>query len=280
MGNPSNKINFNDKPNEIEIETLLSQALPKPSFHFYKKMETALWNKTASQIRGTHLGISTLFKKWMLGFGIFTLFLFIFGISFFPSIRAIAHQIAYSFFSSPSNRIDVQVTLSANEDLFHFSDQANFTQTIVDVEEKAGYVLKVLDHRLESVIFIGARFEPYNNSVTIMYQGTDFKLFLTQRLIENVKDIFSIGSNAQIQLVNIGDLQGEFVIGGWKAISTQTASKKGTPLSQTNINAVWDSNLPQYTLRWQENGFTYELRALGEGSPTQSDLIAYAIGIK
>ena len=51
-------------------------------------------------------------------------------------------------------------------------------------------------------------------------------------------------------------------------------------ISQTNISAVWDAQLPQYTLRWQENGFIYELRTLREGSPSQSDLIAYAIGLK
>ena len=35
------------------------------------------------------------------------------------------------------------------------------------------------------------------------------------------EDVFSIGANAMVKLVNIGDIQGEFVVGGWKAVSTQ-----------------------------------------------------------
>ncbi len=280
MENPSKNNIVSGKLHENEIETLLSQVLPKPSSHFYQKMDTAPWKNSIFQKRKTHFFYSKPIRNWKVGFTIIFLFLFMFGISFIPSVQAIAHQIFYSFFSSPSNQIEVQVTSSTPQDMFHFSDPDNFSQTIADAQQRAGYLVKDLYQQPESLKLIGALYEPNFHSVTILYQGKDYKLFLTQRPIRNGKDIFIIGSDVQIQLVYIGDHQAEFVVGGWKAISTQTISDAVTPESQTNITAIWDTQLPQYTLRWQENGFAYELRALGEGSPSQSDLIAYAIGIK
>jgi len=280
MGNPINKINNSGNLQDSDIEDLLRQALPKPSAYFYERIETAPWNKAGSQKSGAHFITSITIRKWILGLAVITLFFFIFGISFFPSVQAIAHQIAYTFFSSSSNQLEIQVTSTSPEDLSHFSDPINFTQTIRDCQEKAGFAIKEIYQLPENLEMIGARFDPDYNSVTILYQGIDYKLFLTQRPLGNGKDIFVIGSNAQIQLVNIGDQQGEFVIGGWKAVSTQTISDTGTPKTQTNISAVWDAQLPQFVLRWQENGFVYELRTLGKGSPSKSDLITYAIGLK
>jgi len=280
MGNPSKNNNVSGNLNEIEIETVLRQVLPKPSSHFYQRMDAAPWKTRNFQKHKTHFVVSKPNRNFKVGFTFISLFLLMVGISFIPSVRVIAHQIFYSFFSSPSNQIEVQVTSSAPQDLFRFSDPDNFTQTIEDAQQKAGYSVKNLNQLPESLKLIGAHYEPNFHSITILYQGQDYKLFLTQRPIGDGKDIFSIGSDVQIQLVNIGGYQGEFVIGGWKAISTQTISDAITPESQINISAIWDTQLPQYTLRWQENGFAYELRALGEGSPSQSDLIAYAIGLK
>jgi hypothetical protein len=92
--------------------------------------------------------------------------------------------------------------------------------------------------------------------------------------------VFSIGESALIKLVNIGDFQGEYVDGGWKVISTQPASENQTPTSSVNINAIWDNELPQSTLRWQLNGIVYELRSVGDGRPPQSELIIMANELK
>ena len=78
----------------------------------------------------------------------------------------------------------------------------------------------------------------------------------------------------------IGNYHGEFVFGGWKAISTQSPSDTSTPESQTAISAIWDNTLPQNTLRWQAQGHVYEVRTIGEGSPSQLELIALANELK
>jgi hypothetical protein len=267
-------------PDDTEIEALLRSFLPQPSSRFYSRMEKAPWMKTNSVKRARLLNTNTPVRSWLLGMAVFLIFLVLIGISLFPSVRAVARQIIYSFISSPSNQIEIQVTLANPGDLFHFSDPANFPLTIQEVQEHASFAVKEIKRLPEDLKLVGARFDPDYNTVTILYQGDGYKLFLTQRPSDNGEDVFSIGATAQVNQVQIGNYQGEFVAGGWKAISTQTISKTITPGIEESINAVWDSNLPQYTLRWHAEGFMYELRTIGEGSPSQSELIALANELK
>jgi hypothetical protein len=195
-------------------------------------------------------------------------------------LRVIARQIIFSFISGPSDQVNIQVTLSNPEDLFNFAAPENFPLSLDEVRQQAGFFVKEITSSKAELELVGARFDPSYNAAIILYQGTNYKLFLSQRPIGNSVDVFSIGSSAQVNLVNIGDIKGEFVIGGWKAISTQPAHDTSTSGNQTSINAIWDNNLPQSTLRWQTNGYIYELRAVGEGSPSESVLITIANELK
>ena len=267
-------------PEEFEIEEMMSHIRPQPTSRFDKKMRSAPW------VRPIPSKVSHTLANWKparrLAWGLIALLLMIalFGIAFSPSIRAIARQFFYSFIPAPSNQIEVQVTPASPGDLFHFSDPANFTLSVKEVQQQAGFGVKEISLLPEGLIFTGSRFDPSYNAVTLLYQGNDYKLFLTQRPRGNSQDVFSIGASANVKLVKIGDIQGEFVAGGWKAVSTQPASENQTPSSMININAIWDSDLPQGTLRWQSGDIVYELRSVGEGSPSQSALINLANELK
>jgi hypothetical protein len=279
----NDQINKNQNPNtpdNSQIEELLSKFTPHPSACFYTKMEKAPWLKSIHNERIRFFNSNSLVRTLLLGMTIIILIFVLIGISFFPSVRVVARQIIYSFISAPSNQIEIQVTLSNPGDLFHFSDPSNFPLTIQEVQGQSGYSVKELSRLPKDLQLVGSRFDTSYNAVTILYKGNDYKLFLTQRPVGNGEDVFSIGSNAQVNLVKIGDQHGEFVVGGWKAISTQTIPNTRSPGSQTSINAVWDNNLPQYTLRWQIDGYNYELRTIGEGSPSQSELISLANELK
>jgi hypothetical protein len=243
-------------------------------------MENAPWIIGTSLKKENFLNTSVLIRKPMLSISILLLFILLIGISFIPSVQAVARQIIYSFIPAPSDQIEVQVILSNPGDLFHYADPGNFNFSIQEIREQAGFVVKEISQIPEDLVLVGSRFDPSYNAVIILYQGDNYKLFLTQRPTEKGNDIFSVGSTAQVDQVMIGDRQGEFVRGGWKAISTQTISATESPGSQTRINAIWDSSLPQYTLRWQDEGFVYELRTIGVGSPSQSVLISLANELK
>jgi hypothetical protein len=269
-----------DVPDDLQIIEMLGRFSPTPSVRFYKKMEKAPWMNTGSTEKGRSFPLATFPRRLWWGLAAVIIFFAFIGLSFFPPVRAVARQIIFSFISEQSDQIDIQTTLSPPGDLFHFSDPSNFPLSIKEVQQEARFNVKEIFQPPEGLKIVGSRFDSSYKAVTTLYQGKDYKLFLTQRPIGRGEDVFSIGSTAQVYLVKIGDQNGEFVKGGWKAISTQAISITVSPDYQTNINAVWDNDLPQFTLRWQAEDFIYEIRSIGEGSLSQSELIMLANGLK
>jgi hypothetical protein len=280
MNEQSSMKTNSDTPDDLQIIEMLGKFSPIPSARFDNKMEKAPWMKTGSKERGRLFSPHTVARRLWLGSTVVILILAIIGLSFSPPVRAVARQIIYSFISEPSDQINIQTTVSLPEDLFHFSDSSNFLLSLKEVQGQAGFNVKELFQPPEGLNIVGSRFDSSYSAVTTLYQGKDFKLFLSQRPVGGGEDVFSIGSTAQVDLVNVGGQNGEFVKGGWKAISTQAISITVNPDNQTSITAVWDNDLPQFTLRWQEGEFIYEIRTIGEGSPSQSELIALANRLK
>jgi len=271
---------FHQAPEELEIEEMLSHIRPQPTSRFYKKMRSTPWERP--NMVKTSSALAYLKSADRLVWGLLALILIVgvVGLTFIPSVRAIARQFFYSFIHSPSNQIQVQVTPAAPGDLYNFSDPSNFTLSVPLAQQQAGFGVKEISVLPEGLTFIGCRFDSTYNAVTLQYQGNDYKLFLTQRPRGNGQDVFSIGASANVESVKIGEIQGEFVVGGWKVISQQPDSSNQTPTSVININAIWDNDLPQSTLRWQTSDIVYELRSVGEGNPSLSDLINLANGLK
>ncbi len=268
------------RPDEPEIEGLLSRFKPQPSQRFYRKMKEAPWH---NPLPGRDSPFSA--KRWRVQrlvwrLAVFVVLLLAGSAVFIPQVRAIARQIIFSFIAAPSNQIKVQVTPSSPGDLFDYSDPASYPLSLDEAQVQAGFQLKQISPLPPELKLLGARYEASYNAVIVLYQGDNFLIFLTQRPLGNSQDVFSVGKGAAIEMVKIGELPGEYVRGGWKAFTTQPTAKNPTPESPVNITAVWDNSLPQSTLRWQANNMAYELRSLGEGSPSQSELILWANELK
>jgi hypothetical protein len=275
-----NKSTRQDIPSENEIEKLLGSFKPYPSARFEKRMENAPWQPVNTS-RISSIKYSNKYLPHLISaVSIFLVILLLGTALLFPQVRAIAKQIIYSFISAPSNEIEVQVTPSNPGDLFNYSDPSNFPLNVPAAQQQAGFEIEQISPMPGNLSLRGARFEPDYQSVILLYQGDKYVLFLTQRPLGNGQDVFSIGEDATVVLVNIGNLQGEYVEGGWKALSTQPTSDHQTTQKQINITAVWDNSLPQSTLRWKAEGMTYELRAVGEDRPPQSELIKWANELK
>ena len=264
-------------PDESQIEAMLSEIKPLPSTRLGSMLRGAPWQKTIhARKQGTWKPTHRL--AWGLaGFVVVALFL---SVLFIPSVRGIARQIIYNYLIAPSNQLEVQVTLASPADLYNFSDPANFPLSVQEVQQEAGFSLKQLTNLPEGLSFIGSRFDQKYYSVTMLYEGLDYQLFLTQRPQGNGSDVFGIGSDAKVKLVKVGESQAEFVTGGWAAVSTQPVAPQTTPGSTVSIQAIWDNSLPQATLRWQAGGYICELRSLGEGGLSESELIILANGLK
>ena len=269
-----------ETPENDQIIDMLGKFSPIPSARFNKKLEQAPWIKTTSKEKKQILFFLKPSRRWLFSLAFLIVLIAFIGLSFYPPVQAVARQIIYSFMAESSDQIKIQATLPAADDLFHFSDPTNFPLSNQAAHDQAGFKVKEIINLPVGVHQVGSRFESSYGAVVTLYQGSGYDLFLTQRKIGNGEDIFSIGSTARVDHVIIGEHEGEFVMGGWKAISNQTITDTITSDNQTSINAVWDNNLPQYTLRWQADGFIYELRSVGESSPSQSELIVLANGLK
>ena len=263
-------------PDVSQLEAMLSSFSPQPSSRFYNTLITAVWSK-ATDVRGTIRNRTLSRRKLVFGIAGGLILITILAISLIPSIRAVARKLINSFISTPTNQIELQVTLSNPVDLFHYSDPVNYSLSIPEAERRAGFPVKVISELPEDLTLVGSMYESSYGAVIILYQKDDYKLFLTERPVGNGRDVFSIGASAQIDLVMIGDILGEYVVGGWKSISTTQTTVPG---NQTNITAVWETTLPQFTLRWQENGFNYELRMVGEAGLSKTELITLANELK
>ena len=267
-------------PDEKQIEALLRSFKAHPTARFSIRMKQAPWqiNSSRAPISSPHPIKSTTKLIWIMG--ILLLVVLLFGVSFIPSIQAVARQIFFHFIPAPSDQLKIQITLSQPGDLLLFSEASNFPLSIAEAQQLAGFETKEIGRLPEGLTLIGSRYERGYVAVIILYQAEDYRLFLTQRPLGRGQDVFSIGSSAQVKLVAIGDAQGELVQGGWQAISTPISPKNVSSDKPLSIEAVWVDSLPQYTLRWQSDGYIYEIRTIGIGSPSESDLITMANELK
>ncbi len=267
-------------PDELKIKELLSSFKPHPSQRFYRMMGTAPWQQQdlSQTLKDTRQWKLSLKSAW--GFATMLLVGAVIILAVFPSARVAASQIIHFFLPSATDEIDVNVTVANPNDMLDFANPSNFKLTIYDVQQKAGFVVRQIPSSLDAPPLIGARYNPGYNAVTLLYKAEDYILLLTQRQLGNSQDVFSIGANAHVELVNLEFVQAEYVMGGWKAVSTQPVSGTQAAQSMLQIRAIWDNNLPQSTLRWQDSGFAYELRINGNNGPSRSELITWANGLK
>lgn len=269
-----------DQPKEEDIEDLLRLFKPQPTARFYKKMSAAPWQKRNTSKNPWLSDKIKIDRKIIWAFAVIGFVGVMLIIAFIPSARVVASQIIHLFLPAPSNQLDVQVTLSSPGDFLDFSAPENFPLIITEVQRQVSFKVKEISLLPAGLTFIGSRYDPSYNAVTLLYSADSYKLFLTQRLIGNGQDVFSIGASANVIRVKIGIIDGEFVKGGWNAITTQTAPDHQPSPNAVDISAIWDNELPQSTLRWQASDIVYELRINGNDGPSQSELINIANELK
>jgi len=124
---------------------------------------------------------------------------------------------------------------------------------------------------------VGGRYEIKTLTTVLLYQGAGYNLFLSQRPIEAGQEYFSIGASAIVESISFGDIQGEYVAGGWVKRSGLPSTE---PVPPTELHIQWDETLPQYTLRWQVHDFAYQLRSTGITGPQKDELITLAQTIR
>ena len=254
-------------PSIEKIEELLSDVQPMPSPEFHARMMKAPWHNPR---------IDFYMRRWNYSF-LVVLVVFLFSLLIFPSLRANARNWVLYFLPGRQDQMQLSIDDLSPQELFQYASPNNFPFTVSQASAMAGFHVRQPDKLLPGIELVGARYESNTESVVLLYQGAGYNLFMSQRPIAAGLEYFSIGASAEVEAVHIGEIQAEYVAGGWINLPITPGNETSPP---EDLNVVWDPMLSQYTLRWQSDGFAYQLRSTGSSGPQKFDLITLAESIR
>ena len=200
--------------------------------------------------------------------------LLFFGISFLsPSLNTLAQRFSQYFLPSTSSQsIDEASLLETSQPLDRFN------LTISEAETLAGFKMKTPAQIPEELQLLGATFDDLREAIILHYATETNKIVLRISQQHLDLDYQGIGSEAAVDIVEIGTNSGEFVVGGW--MIPEVESGIDTTSGGVGSQVVWDANAKLQTLRWTDGEFLYEIILAGSsGKPGYLDkdgLIAMA----
>jgi len=192
-----------------------------------------------------------------------------------PQGKGLAQNILRFFTKSESNQLPIQdfqktplstdINSTPEPSSIIFADKS-----IGEVQQQAGFDVFVPMWIPKTLSFSGASFDKENNSVYLFYRFYETNgLVFKQELIPET-DICplcnQVGADAEIQVVSINGVYGEYAEGVWKL---------------TENGEIWESDPWLKTLRWQAGGMAFELLYMGPPeSLSLEELIEIAKGIE
>ena len=264
----SGKTNHGKSPEVAKIEELLGKIQPMPRDRFHKKMGTQPWNRNrfwySLSIQHPRALPITLFLGLILA---------VVASFFSPSLEALANRIGQFFTPSSNNQVTVQVPSTDLSD-----PDLRFSLSLEEAKSFIDFPIKTPSLLPEGYQFKGAAFNSTRDGITLNYQTeTGLILRISQR--PSGKDYQRINILADVEMVFIGSIPGEYVTGGWKAVAIDSTNPDSA--STVTLEAAWDSEANIHFLRWQENDILYELFFIGflqdiPGTLDKQDLIAIA----
>ena len=262
MISDSNPIN-NDSPSAEQVENLLRSIQPKPSSRLYHRLAKSPWQPKPSLFKSQKWGVAILLLACFL----------VATIMISPPLRAMARN--WIMYFLPDRRDSIQISLGdlGPQELYQYAAPENFPDSIDQVSKRAGFSVRLPATLLPEMSLVGARYEENSATVVLLYKGAGYNLFLSERPIDVGQEYFTIGASAVVEEVSIDGIRGEYVSGGWIKQPVLTTS---LPDTTQDLPVQWDASLPQHTLRWQAEGYAYQLRSTGSLSPEKSDLIVLA----
>lgn len=254
-------------PSPEHIENLLRQLQPSPSPRFYLRLKKAPWQPRPSSLFLHRFGLVTAVLVL-----IFTL-----GILISPPLRAMARQWILFFLPDEQDQMELSIEQLDTQELYNYATPENFPYSAEQLSHLAGYLVSQPAELLPGMQLVGGRYETATQTTVLLFQGAGYNLFLSQRPVEAGQEYFSIGASAVVESVRFGDIQGEYVTGGWV---NQSGLPSAEPNAPTELRIQWDETLPQHTLRWRVLDFAYQLRSTGAASPQKDELITLAQTIR
>ncbi|MBC8496283.1 MAG: hypothetical protein H8D37_01355 [Chloroflexi bacterium] len=271
MNSENDNIAKNAIPDEDEISELLSAIQPKPSLRFHQRMADQPWTQAKRQPLGFKVRAQRLAT---LAGSVFLLVLFLSLAT--PTLEAVAQRLMQFFLPTISDQTILQITLEETA-----GPTQNFLLTISEAENLAGFAVREPVSLPEGYTLSGAIYNPDRNAIVLNYLSEipGQSLRILQRLLH--EEYQQIGASAVVDIVQIGEVNGEYVTGAWTIPEVESAIEV-TEFGQTApLQATWDPEAEIQMLRWGENEMLFEI-IFGGGNPnnpgylTKSDLISLA----
>jgi hypothetical protein len=170
------------------------------------------------------------------------------------------------FNPNPSDQMTLQVTIPSPEDPQVFGAPGYFSLSLEEVEKLDGFEVKEIifpatGSPIPEMAFSGAHFDAELQAVNLRYSVDGISLFFSQRASGKIEEYSSVGAGAPVKPVIVRGVEGEYVAGGWRSKRASDSPAHGTlqPGTQVSLDIVWDYDLPQRILRWQEDQVYYEI---------------------
>lgn len=274
-----------NKPDISEIEYLLGEMQPQPSEEFYHRMEMSPWVRIKrEQNRRKSLIDRILLPKFQVKALFIAILLFLvlaLGIINTSNFIVIAQQIAKYILPAESDQLylpfanSVTISPTASETL------DDFPLNQEEVQDLAVIKLKRIPLSKNNLIFNGARYDPSLEAVTMRYELDKALILFTQRSLNSIDEYTSVGASAPIESIRVRGVVGEYVEGGWKILPEYSESSPTvSPYNNSNLTVIWDPDLPQRILRWQEDNIVFEILVTGIHSLEKSDIVKIAESIR
>jgi hypothetical protein len=198
--------------------------------------------------------------------------LVLFGfVLFAPNLEAVARRLFTFLRAAPTDTLEIT---SQTSRLQRYSDPGYFDLSLEQAEAAAGFKPLEIPESVGQTEFSGAHYDPELNAITLRYLHEGYPLYFTQRPLGQVEEFATIGASAPVESVSLRGVEGEYVQGGWRA------GAEALQAPQPTLELVWDPDLPQHTLRWEQDRSVYEILAVDNQQMDKTRLLALAERVK
>jgi hypothetical protein len=258
-------------PSEEQIVALFSGYLPKPRQEFYQQMRNAPWNRENRSIFIYKHRVSSIFR--LASLIILPLLLILLPLLFTPSLLSNARQLFRFFWVHDENTRSIEVTYTPSSPSGSPFPEPYYPLSIEEAAAIAGFQLRTLIALPTGVTLDGAAYDRTRHAVLIRYAGEGITILFTQRERARVNEYASVGSDAAAEIVTVRGVQGEYIPGGWLVQSQSTPQPE---LGTQTVNLIWENQAGMATLRWEENGYVYELVVTSVQNISQAEILEIA----
>ena len=245
---------MNKKPDEKDIERLLSNIQTEPGESLHEKLQSAPWNQPDVIVMPPSKG-----RHFVRAAAIIITLLF--ALTLFATSGDVMARFVSAFFSiAPEetrehNFVIPEPTATIPQETLEATIEAR-RPPIESLQANAAVEIKLPQYLPEGYIYeSGYTDDDGNVFITYLFsEGERVRRFLNIRQVDGVPhSSFEVGANAIIEAISINGVPGEYMQGSWQ--TEEVTEVDGT----INMSTRWDNETEMHHISWYADGVLYEI---------------------